>query len=285
VNETELRGAMRAATTMAPPPAMNSAAALTAGRRAVRRRNTLVGVGGVATLVALTALAVNLGLPRLAGDGDGDNFVPAAQPSVAPTPSEADTKPAWPIDGNGQPQQDATARSGEHYNQGKELLDKVLAVVPDGWTTPTGSSTDGSPLRDHQAQVIGDNGKPPWEYLAYAAVAKDGKVGRVLAQVEMPGNGLPKEPCALTKTFWGMKGDCQVKTVGKLKVGVVVKATGDDRFNQWAAYRYADGAVVYVAQSRNESNSDTSSKALKDLPFSVDGLAALAVDARFHLTE
>ena len=282
MNETDLREAMRAATTTAPPAAMNSAAALAAGRRAVRRRNTLVGVGGAATLVALTALAVNLGLPRSASDGD--NFVPAARPSVAPTPSEADTKPAWPVDGNGQPQQDATARSGEHYNQGKELLDKVLAVVPDGWTTPTGSSSDGSPLRDHQAQVIGDNGKPPWEYQAFAAVAKDGKVGRLLAQVEMPGNGLPKEPCALTRTFWGMRGDCQVKTVGEHRVGVVVKATGDDRFDQWAAYRYADGVVVYVAQSRNESNSGTSSKALKGLPFSVDGMAALAVDARFHLT-
>jgi hypothetical protein len=285
VNETELRAVMRAATTMAPPPAMRSTAALAAGRRAVRRRNTLVGVGGAATLAALTALAVNLGLPRSAADGEVDSSVPAAQPSVAATPSEANTKPAWPIDGNGQPQQDATARSGDNFHQGKELLNKIVAVVPDGWTTPTGNSTDGSPLRAHQAQVIGDDGKPPWEYQAYTAVAEDGRVGRLLAQVEMPGNRLPKEPCALAKTFWDMGGDCQVKTVGKLKVGVVVKATGDDRFDQWAAYRYADGVVVYVAQSRNESNSGASPRALKDLPFSVDGLAALTVDARFHLTE
>lgn len=86
----------------------------------------------------------------------------------------------------------ARPKSGMHYNQGRKLLDQVLAVVPDGWTTPTGTSADGSPLRYHQAQVIGDNGKPPWGYEAYAAVAKGGKVGRLLAEVEMAGNGLPE---------------------------------------------------------------------------------------------
>jgi hypothetical protein len=46
-----------------------------------------------------------------------------------------------------------------------------------------------------------------------------------------------------------MGGDCQVVTVGAVQVGVVVQPTGDDRFDQWAAYRHPDGVVVFVAQS------------------------------------
>jgi hypothetical protein len=103
-----------------------------------------------------------------------------------------------------------------------------------------------------------------------------------VAEVHTKDNGLPPEPCALAGQFWGMGGTCEVVTVGTAKVGVV-KAGGDSRIDQWAAYRYADGVVVYVAQSRTASNGDQNPAPLTDLPLTEQQLAALATDARFHL--
>ena len=287
MNENDLREAMRASLTITPPPPMESAAAVTAGRRAVRRRTTLAGAGAAAVLVAVTALAVNPGL-RLVAGGDGGNapWASPGVPSAYPTPSDAgdNTKPAWPLDGNGQPQQDATARSGEKYEQGKKLLGEVLAVVPAGWSKPTGETADQIPLRSHQAAVEGDNSGKTWGYLASAAVAKDGGTGRLLAEVHTKDNGLPQEPCALARSFWGMGGACEIVTVGTAKVGVVKAAGGDRGIDQWAAYRHSDGIVVYVAQSRTASNGETNPEPLAELPLTEPQLAALATDARFHLS-
>jgi hypothetical protein len=285
VNENDLREAMRATLTITAPPPMESAAALTAGRRAVRLRTALAGAGATAAVVAVAAVAVQLGVGQpVSGGGGGDApWAGAAVPSGMPTPSAGgeETKPAWPLDGNGEPQQDATARSGERYDQGRKLLDEVLAVVPRGWSKPTGKTTDGVPLRSHQAQVEGDNSGKTWSYLAQAALAKGGMTGQLLAEVHTKDNGLPQEPCALAKTFWGMTGDCKVVTVGKAKVGVM---NGDeDRIDQWAAYRHPDGIVVFIAQSRAAANGDATLKPLKDLPLSESALAALATDDRFHL--
>jgi len=279
VNENDLREAMRTTLTLsAEPPPMESTAAMTAGRRAVRRRTTLAGAGATAVLVA-AVLAIAPG-QRLLADNGGAPFAPAGQvgASPAPTPPAPGEKTA-PIDGNGEPQEDATARSGDRYEQGKRVLAGVLAVVPDGYTAPTGDTSDGTPLQDHQASVVGSS----WGYLAYAAVAKDTGTGRLLAEVHTKGNTLPTDPCKLARDFWGMGGQCQVVTVGKAKVGVVVKPDADDRLDQWAAYRYPDGIVVYVAQSRNSANVDSTLTPLATLPLSVPQLAALAVDKRFHL--
>jgi len=153
-------------------------------------------------------------------------------------------------------------------------------VVPAGYATPTGD-TDGTPLRSNEAAVDPDES---WAYSGSAAVAKDGGTGRLLAEVHTKRNGLPSDPCGLTQTFWGMKGQCQVITVGKAKVGVVVKPGKDKRLDQWAAYRYPDGIVVYVAQSRNATNDDKPALAtLSKLPLTVDQLATVATDARFHI--
>jgi hypothetical protein len=137
-----------------------------------------------------------------------------------------------------------------------------------------------APLRDHQASIDGKS----WSYLAYAAVAKDGGTGRLMVEVHTKGNGLPSDPCALATAFWDMGGQCQVRRVGSAKVGVVVKPGRDKRLDQWAAYRYPDGIVVYVAQSKNPANTETSRPPLKSLPLSVAKLAALATDSRFHLS-
>ena len=41
--------------------------------------------------------------------------------------------------------------------------------------------------------------------------------------------------------------------------------------------------MVYVAQSRQATNGEPGLAGLAELPLSVDGLAGLAVDPRFHL--
>lgn len=286
MNEIELREAMRVATSVAPPE-MSSAEALTTGRRAARRRTIVTGAAAAAAVAGVMVAAIQVGVP-LGGDKDdrvltGAAPTPTASAPVRPTPSSDSTKPVWPTDGNGQPQQDATARSGPRYEKGKALLDTVLAAVPDGWSKPDGDTADRIPLRYHQAQISTNTGVGPWEYQAYAAVGKGGKTGRLLAEVHTIGNNLPTEPCALARSFWGMQGKCEVRTVNGKKVGVVVQPTSDDRFDQWAAYRYPDGTVVFVAQSRNASTAGTSPSSLGQLPFSATQLAALTLNKNFHL--
>nr|BFE71326.1 hypothetical protein GCM10020092_046270 [Actinoplanes digitatis] len=278
MDENDLREAMRSTLVATPePPPMDSATAVTAGRRAARRRMTLVGAGAATVLVALGVAAAGPGL-RLVAGGDGG---PWAGPGATPTiPAPDDTKPSWPIDGDGKPQEDATARSGLRYEQGKRVLNGILAVAPDGYILPTGEGDDGIPLRDHQGAVEGDGS---WGYLASAALTKGKGTGRLLVEVHTADNTLAKEPCALARGFWGMGGTCEETTVGTAKVGVVVTPGDDQRLDQWAAYRYPDGIVVFVAQSRHASNAQGGMKPLDELPLTVPQLAALAVDDRFHL--
>ncbi len=77
-----------------------------------------------------------------------------------------------------------------------------------------------------------------------------------------------------------MQGQCEVVTVGDTKIGVVVRPTIGGRFDQWSAYRHPDGVVTLGAQSRSF---DGSKHGLKELPFSVPQLVALAMDERFRL--
>ena len=276
MNENDLREAMRASMTLTPPPPMPSAAALTAGRRAVRRRATLAGAGATALALVAAALVVNPDLRPTSGGGDS----PWA--GLAAPWADENTEPAWPLDGDGKPQEDATARSGERYEKGRTLLDELLTVVPDGWDTPSGKPADEGPLQYHQAQVEGDNTGSTWSYLARAAVARSGRTGQLLAEVHTTNNGLPADPCALAATFRSQEGDCEVITVGGAEVGVADVTPGEDEIDQWAAYRHPDGVVVFVAQSRH-ANAAGTLKPLEDLPLTKPELAALAVDDRFHL--
>jgi hypothetical protein len=282
MNENDFREALRSTmTTVAEPPPMDSAAAVTAGRRAAGRRAGLSAAGAAAAVLVVAGLAAGPARQWLPGDdGAGPAWDAAGAPSALPTPSaRAGTKPAWPTEASGKPQQDATARSGPRYEQGRKLFEQLLAVVPDGYTTPTGSARDGIPLQDHQAAVE----DKAWGYLASVAVRREGRTGRLLAEVHTPGNGLPTQACKLARAFWGMGGQCDVVAAGGAEVGVVVRPGQDDRLDQWAAYRHPDGTVVYVAQSRNATNADSEFRPLTELPLTVPELAALAVQPRFHL--
>jgi hypothetical protein len=290
VNEDDLREALRTTlTTSPPPPPMASAPVISAGRRAVRWRTATTGAAAAVAVVAASALVTGPVLGR--GDGGSPGIAPAGVPSAAPTggvptpartPAPDDTEPSWPAGPDGKPQQDATARSGPRYEQGKRLQEQLLAVVPAGWTAPQGTTVDGIPLRDHQAAVE-EIEKDVWGYLASVAVAKDGGTGRLLVEVHTKGNGLPAEPCALAREFWGMGGDCRVVTVDGRKVGVAGRPGNDGGVDQWASYRHPDGIVVHVAQSRRDANAAGGRAPLTTLPLTADQLAALAVDQRFHL--
>ncbi|MFI5930952.1 hypothetical protein [Actinoplanes sp. NPDC051494] len=289
MNENELREAMRSTMTLTPPPPMESASALRTARRDVRRRATLTGAGAAVALVAVGTVAVPSVL-HLGADGGSPAAAPAAvtaTPTAAPTPIDAgeNTKPAWPLDGDGQPQEDATARSGERYDQGRKLLTGVLAVVPDGWSTPTGTTSDDIPLQSHQAAVEEDNTGSVWGYMAGAAVRKNDRTGRILAEVHTKNNKMPTEPCDLAQKFWGMGGSCEVVTVGPAEVGVVTSQDSTGDFTHWAAYRHADGTVVFVAQGKRATGGRNAGLVpLEELPFTKQELAGLAVEDRFHLS-
>ncbi|MET8359685.1 hypothetical protein [Micromonospora sp. NPDC005171] len=279
MNEEELREGLRsemAGTT--PPPPLSTTAALGAARRThFRRRAVWASLGSAAVVLAVTGFAA-------VATPDGHVYQPAGQWPRATPDASGDTKEPWPTGPDGQPQEDRTARAGSKYDQGARLLTEAVSVVPAGYTTPEdppNQSTEQRTLRTHQAQFEDKvNGVDVWSYSSSVAVAQNKGTGRVIVEVHDAGTPLPTEPCALAQTFWGMRGECQVETVGTTRVGVVVRSGSDDRLDQWSAYRHPDGVVVYVAQG---VRLDESRPALTKLPFSVPQLAALAVDERFHL--
>ncbi|MBB2944203.1 hypothetical protein FB565_003932 [Actinoplanes lutulentus] len=273
MDENDLRAAMRTTMTVSQePPAMESATALAAGRRAARRRNTLSGAGAAVALAAV-ALAI-VPLRGTLGEPAGlQAAAPVPSPGAGglPVPGEDETKPAWPAEASG----DATYDSGTHFTKGEKLLDEILAVVPKGYTKPEVTTADGIESRYHQATFEDDGAA----YLAHAWIAKGGGTGRLLAEVRGSGASMPADVCDLAKSFWGMGGTCTPATVGGEQVGVVADSP-DPRLSQWAAYRHADGTVVFVAQGLK---ADDSVPGLAELPFSVQKLAELATDERFRL--
>jgi hypothetical protein len=286
MNEDELRAALRTTMTVTlAPPSMNAADAVGRARRAqVRHRAAWIGSGGAAA-VAIVAVAVTAAAGRSPADlAGGPPPSPMPTVTVQPAPT-ASAKTVWPTGPDGSPQEDRTARAGTQYDKGKKLLDDLVGAVPAGFAVP-----DGAVDRYHQAQFedrVG--GKDIWSYLAIAQVTKDGGTGRVAVEVHAAGNTYTAPTgCALTRQFWGLGGQCREVTVNGVQVGVVDQPGSDSRFDQWAAYRYPDGTVVFVAQGRTsqslaESPPVTPSKPLAALPYTVDGLAALAMLPVFHV--
>ncbi|MGR6317550.1 hypothetical protein Q2K19_05175 [Micromonospora soli] len=282
MNGKQLREALRSEMALTtPPPPLSTTATLAAARRARVRRTIWACAGSAAVVLAVTGLGA-IGIPGLGSSG---GLRPAGPgPQAIPQPTAKDTARPWPTGPDGRPQEDRTARAGSRYDQGLRLLDEIVSVVPAGYTAPENPAiqpADQMPLRAHQAQFEDTvNGVDVWSYLSSAALAKGERMGRLLVEVHTAGSQLPAEPCALARQFWGMQGECQVVAVGAARVGVVVRPAGDDRLDQWAAYRHPDGVVTFVAQG---AKLDDDRPRLTALPFSVPQLAALAVDERFHL--
>lgn len=272
MDETEFRNALRTTVSRYPePPAMESSTALAAGRRARHRRDLLAGGGAVAAILAVTVAVVPAFHP-----GGGTGIQPAAGPPSQPAPLPAppdvtETKPSWPAEAG----DDATADSGDHFDTGKQLLDDVLAVVPDGYTAPDGKSGEYD-YRSHQATIEdGDY----WRYMVSVALRKAGRTGGLVVEVLEPGNNLPTDVCEVASRFWQRGGECVPHTVGGRTVGVVHEGTA----TAWAAYRHPDGTVVYVMQSTATTWGDVAGlKPLSALPLTTPELATLATSDRFR---
>ncbi|GAB3860264.1 hypothetical protein ACFPIJ_27925 [Dactylosporangium cerinum] len=298
MNEDDFRVSLRdALDSSTPPPPMSPAAAVTTGRRAVRRRNVVAGGAAVAVTAVVVAVAVGV-----AGGGSG-SAAPhqvGAPPSVAGTagtaasagatagltpPAPGDTKEVFPTGADGQPQQDRTARAGHKFDQGEQLMKDLLAIVPAGYTALDNPGTDQLvPSRMSQAQFENKvGGKDAWSYLATTQIGKNGGVGQLLVTVYEPGLiGASGDMCAVAGAFWTAPATCKlVTTTAGVTVGV---ATGtSDGYDQWAAYRHADGTVVFLAQDKADERPGGGDKALAALPLPEDRLAALVTDERFHV--
>jgi hypothetical protein len=277
MNENEFRDLVHGTMSEAsPPPPMELARTLRLGHRALVRRRAAWSFAGAGALAVVMLGGASLGHP-------GSAVLPGSSASPAPPPSpRPSTQPGtpWPTGPGGTPQQDRTARAGARYQAGVALMNTLIAALPAGYTVPANPpSSDTIPPRYNQAQfAYRVSGTEVWEYEANVEVTRDGRAGRVLAQVTTPGNTLPRQPCALAQTFWDMRGDCQQVRVGAAQVGVVVRPATDHRFDEWAAYRFPDGVVVYLAQT---VHTDGGRPALATLPYTITQLATLATDTRF----
>lgn len=280
MNETDLKYAMRGAMDAAGGrPPMDEVAVLDAAKRAERRRGALLAGGVSAVAVAGIAIAA----VALYGNSTAGTVIPAAPgdpTAVASQPEE--TRPSWP---NGQT--DRTATNGPRADQGVVLLDALTAARPAGFDAPTDLTYDpalgyvGEP-RMHEAQFVDRvGGTEVWEYRATAPVAAGGGVGKLYAEVYTPGSDYREDGCALAVRLWGIGGQCRPVDVNGTAVGVVTVAAEDRGFDQWAAYKRADGTVVFVAQARTYT--ETGKPGLAQQPFTVEQLAALATDERFDL--
>lgn len=282
MNENEFRTALRGVMMVAEQPSqMDTARVVDAARQTRKRRqNLLAGTGVVAAVAAVATTAVMLPLQ----DSGRPGIAPGAGPtqSSTATPTDKQTDPSWP---NGQTDRTAGPNVAE-YQIGAALLDRLADARPDGYDAPTTlrSKPDGSghsyPLRSHQAQFADQvDGREVWEYLAMQPITKDGKAGRLLAEVHTPDSRLPADSCELAQAFWGMGGECRVVDIDGKQVGVVTRASDGAQFDQWAAYRHGDGTVVYIGQVRKLEES--SKPALDEQPFTVRELARLATGERF----
>jgi hypothetical protein len=261
MDDDELRAAMRTTMTITPPPPMESAAAVAAGHRAVRRRAAWAGAGLTAVLVAATSVAVGAGL----GAGLGR---PAGPPWPAASPASASFPPT-------------DAEVSAHQAKSRELISPLERAVPSGWTTGPDPSLPGQIGLMPAADGTGTS----WRYVAAVSVSRQGRIGELRVWVYTPGNGEPADLCRLASRVVGSTPSaCTLVPVGPAKVAVLGGKSADGLTDQAAAYRYPDGTVVCLVQSRQAGVGHSEGKPLAALPLTVPELAARATDLRFHLS-
>ncbi|MFC0105069.1 hypothetical protein [Kibdelosporangium aridum] len=283
MNEQELRDGLREimAVSSQPPP-MNPNTALDAAKRAHKRRRA--SWAGAAAGAAVVALAAGTAF-ALAPAGESLPIGPAAAPTTTSNPDN--TKTSWP---NGQV--DRTARSGPRANTADGVLTALKAALPDTVKVDEETAYPGSGDKVTGSQAsfdkyTGPDKKEVWQYLATAAVTRksapnDG-TGRVIALVYTPGNSYPADVCELAPRFWGAGGACQTMVVQDKTVGVVAQPEypGIDGI---VGYRYDDGTVVFVAQSKQSNNEGPDKgSSIATAPLTVDQLAALVLTPSFKV--
>ncbi|TDO49008.1 hypothetical protein EV651_122133 [Kribbella sp. VKM Ac-2571] len=295
MNEEDLNEALHdVIVRSSPPPSMDPAHALEQARRVrKRRRATWAALAVVPLVVGVTAgpaLVANFNGHRSVGQMvAGGPGTPSASPpsasapppvsTVAPTtaPKTRKTGDPWP-----EGQVDRTASTGPRADRAVKLMNDLTSSLPPGFTSPDLKYPGGDPMRWPQTQYASSDGEPDyWEYSASIPVQKDNRVGKLLVMSTTP-NGKPAtDPCTLAKKFWGGTGTCAVVDVGGKKVGVLT-TKGNDSYDQWAAYRYDDGTVVYFAQAKKSDR--TGRSPLTQPVFTGRQLAELAISPKFKIS-
>jgi hypothetical protein len=137
-------------------------------------------------------------------------------------------------------------------------------------------------MRYPQGQYASNDGEPDyWEYAATIPVQKGTRVGQLRVQSTTPDGKPATTPCKLAQRFGGGTGSCTIVDVSGKKVGVVT-TNGRGSYDQWAAYRYDDGTVVYLAQVKKTDHPGLSP--LTQPVFTNRQLAELVTSPKFKLS-
>lgn len=298
MNEEDLNEAFHDVMVRSSPPAsMDPARALEQARRVRKRRR--VAWGGVAVVTLTVGVGAGPALVASFTGGPADQLVangggttqPVATPSGA-TPSVSKpvstvpptTTPTTRKSGDPWPegQVDRTATAGPRAVRAVTLMNDLSSSVPPGSSTPDLKYPDGRAMRWPQSQYASNDGEQDyWEYQAIIPVQKDDRVGQLLVESTTPDGKPATDLCKLAKQFWGGTGSCTIMNVGGKKVGVVTDS-GRGSYDQWAAYRYGDGTVVYLAQAKKTDNPARSP--LTQPVFTTHQLAELVTSPKFKIS-
>ncbi|WP_432876166.1 hypothetical protein ACQPYH_25645 [Kribbella sp. CA-245084] len=276
-----------------PPESMDPGRVLEQARRARKRRQVTWAGATVAALVVVAGAGPVL-IANYAGNRSTGPMVagvtttpqpPSTSTPVTTTPSPVGTvapktrksNDPWP-----EGQVDRTATTGPRAERAVTLMNDLSSAVPAGFSQPNLKFPDGRSMRWPQSQYASNDGEQDyWEYAATIPVQKGDRVGQVFAQSTTPDGKPATTPCKLAQRFWGGTGACSVMDVGGKKVGVLT-TNGKGSYDQWAAYRYADGTVVFVAQAKKSDQSGRSP--LTQPVFTGRQLAELATSAKFKIS-
>jgi hypothetical protein len=278
MNEEDFNEALHdVMTRSSPPPSMDPERALEQGRRARRRRRTAWAGAAVVTLVVGAAAGPLLVANYAASGATGDLPVGGSGATSTLVPTVRKSGDPWP-DG----QVDRTATAGPHAIRAAALIDDLSSSVPAGFSTPDLKYPDGLSMRASQGQYASADGEQDyWEYHATIPVQKDDRVGRLFVQSTSPDGKPATNPCKLAQKFWGGTGTCSIVDVAGKKVGVVT-TKGKDSYDQWAAYRYDDGTVVYFAQAKQSD--DEKRPPLKQPVFTAQQLAEQVTSPKYKIS-
>jgi hypothetical protein len=295
MNEEDLNEALHdVIVRSSPPPSMEPARALEQARRVrKRRRATWAGIAVVPLVVGVTAgpaLVANLTGNRSAGQmvagGTGTTQPVSTAPTASAPPASKPPAVAPKTRKSGDPwpegQVDRTATAGPRATRAVTLLNDLTSAVPAGFSSPDLKYPSGDPMRWPQSQYASNDGERDyWEYSASIPVQKDGRVGKLLVLSTTPDGKAATTPCKLAQKFWGGTGTCAIQDVGGKKVGVLT-ANGRGSYDQWAAYRYDDGTVVFFAQAKKSDSEGRSP--LKQPVFTPRQLAELVTSPKFKIS-
>jgi hypothetical protein len=288
------------AAAMPPPTVIPDPLVSPVRRHTARRHHPRLAVAGSALAVVGAAVAVLLIAQFTApstgispGTGSGPRPALSTPPpggSGTPTGSQTNTGPT----------ESHTPYAGPEFQRAKRLLETLRGALPRGYTVPP--MPTGDPSKDYSTATAGpDGGLPPasfeavrdegpqgwhgWAYDGDTNLTRAGRTGSVGFRIWTQVPARHGDLCSLLHTWYWVTGSCRMVQSGGKQVALTTRVSGngsegfDRRADSWASYRYPDGTLVMILQSRRDYPPSTPS--LTQPVFSDSQLAALAVDPRF----